>query len=269
MKNNVIAVTWEPTFDVLGRVDQILGTPQTTNISDSIKNDFDTYTFTNGHVFYNKYHLWVSIPSVGKVLSYSLNTKSWESPLILPITRFYSVNGELYGHSSSSSESYQLFTGYSDRAGANTKGNPYLSVANFSYQNEGTRTVLKNANKFYVEGYISGNTVLNCVINYEQDANLTQQTFQIRGDDTTITGGQPVSNALGKNYFGQAGLGTQTNTSLTGLPPKFRVVKTFPRFDFYECQFSFSILGIDQNFQLLAFGLNATPSDTTNSYIEE
>lgn len=269
MKNDVIAITHEPTFDVLGRVDQILGTPQTTNISDTIKIDFDSYNFTHGHVFYWKYFLLVSVPNSGIVRMYSLTTKSWETPQILPITRFYTVNGQLYGHSSSSSESYQLFTGYSDRTTANGVGSPYLVVANFSYQNEGTRTRLKNANEFYIEGYISGNTTLDCIINYEQDGNLTQQTFQINGDDSAIIGSQNISNSLGKTPFGEAGIGSQTNTSLTGLPPKFRVIKTFPRFDFYECQFSFSILGINQNFQLLAFGLNAAPSDTENYAIKE
>jgi len=269
MKNNVIAVTYEPTFDMIGRVDQILGTPQTTNISDSIKLDFDDYDFTYGSVFYWKYQLFVSVPRSGLIRIYSLLTKSWEAPQTIPVTRFYTVDGELYGHAYGSSESYKLFTGYSDRATSTASGNDYLVVANFSYQNDGTRTLLKNANKFYIEGYISGNTTLNCTINYEQDANLTQQTFQVLGDDTAITGGQPSSNSLGKTPYGSSGLGTETNTSLTGLPPKFRVIKTFPRFDYYECQFSFSILGVDQNFQLLAFGLNASPSSTLPFAIEE
>ncbi len=269
MKNNVIAVTFEPTFDLLGRVDQILGTPQTTNISDSIKIDFDEYDITNGHVFYWKYNLLVSVPLSGLVRMYSLLTKSWEAPQTMPISRFYTVDGELFGHSYNSSESYQLFTGYSDRATAEASGSPYLSIANFSYQNDGVRTTLKNANKFYIEGYISGNTTLNCVINYEQDGNLTQQTFTVLGDDTALIGSQDKSNSLGNIPMGQSPIGSEVSASLTGLPPKFRVIKTFPRFDYYECQFSFSILGVDQNFQLLAFGLNAQVSDTTSFYIEE
>lgn len=269
MKNNVIMITNEPTFDMMGRVDQILGTPQTTNISDSIKLDFDQYDFTGGHVFYWKYNLLVSVPLSGLVLVYSLATKSWEVPQTIPITRFYTIDGELYGHSYVTSESYQLFTGYSDRATSTGGGSPYLVVANFSYQNFGTRTTLKNQNKFYIEGYISANTTLNCLINYEQDGNLTTQTFSILGDDTALIGGQDNSNSLGKNPLGNQPGGSIIPSSLTGLPPKFRVIKTFPRFDFYECQFSFSILGVDQNFQLLAFGTNASPSATQNYAIEE
>lgn len=269
MKNDVIAVTNEPTFDLLGRVDQILGTPQTTNISDSIKLDFDNYNFTDGHVFYWKYNLFVSVPKSGIIRMYSLITKSWEAPQTIPISRFYTVDGAIYGHSYNTSESYQLFTGYADRATSLGGGNLYLVTANFSYQNFGTRTTLKNANKFYIEGYISGNTTLSCIINYEQDGNLTTQTFSVLGDDTTIVGAGDNQNSLGKNPLGSQPGGSSIPSTLTGLPPKFRVIKTFPRFDFYECQFSFSISGVDQNFQLLAFGMNSAPSSTTNTQIEE
>ncbi len=269
MKNYIVLVSNEPTLDKFGRLENILGTPQTDNISDPIKLDFDTYDFSYGSVFYWRYYVLVSVPKSGIVRIFNLATKSWEAPQTLPITRFYTVNGLLYGHSFNTSESYQLFVGYSDRATATQSGLPYHSIANFSYENFGTRTALKNANQFFIEGYISGNTSLSCVINYEQDGNLTQQTFTILGDDAAAIGSQNLSNSLGKSYLGQNGLGTMANTSLTGLPPKFRIIKTFTRYDFYECQFSFSILGVDQNFQLLSFGMNAAPSDTTNFSISE
>lgn len=269
MKNNVIMITFEPTFDMLGRVDQILGTPQTTDVSDPIKLDFDTYDFTGGHVFYWRNYLLVSVPLSGLILMYSLITKNWESPQTIPVTRFYTVDGELYGHSFNSSESYEIFVGYSDRATTTASGNQYLAVANFSYQNFGTRTVLKNQNEFYIEGYISPNTNLTCVINYDLDTNLTTTTFDLEGDDSQIISPSQVDNSLGKYPLGNQPGGSANVSSLTGLPSKFRVIKTFTRYDFYECQFSFSILGTDQRFELLAFGSNATISATTNSYITE
>lgn len=269
MKNDVIMVSFEPTLDTMGRVDQILGTPQTTNISDSIKLDFDQYDFTNGHIFYWKWNILVSVPLSGLILIYSLATKSWEAPQTIPVSRFYTVNGDLYGHSYTSSESYQLFTGYSDRATSTTPGQPYDVIVNFSYQNFGTRTTLKNANEFYIEGYISPNTELDCIINYEEDGNLTTQTFTVMGDDVALIGSADTSNSLGSHPLGNQPGGSTIPSSLTGLPPKFRVIKTFTRFDFYECQFSFTISGVDQNFQLLAFGLNAIPSPTKNNAITE
>lgn len=269
MQNFVTMVSFEPVLDRLGRLEDILGTPQTENISDSIKLDFDTYNFAGGSVFYWRYYLLVAIPTLGIIRMFNFNTKAWEASQTLPVTRFYTVDGNLYGHSSLTSESYQLFTGYSDRAIKTAEGAPYLAQANFAYQNFGTRTILKDQSEFYIEGYISANTTVNCVINYEQDGNLTQQSFTVLGDDVAIVGISNVSNSLGKNPLGESELGTMPSSSLTGLPPKFRVIKTFPRFDFYECQFSFSIYGIDQNFQLLAFGTNAAPSATMNYAITE
>lgn len=267
--NFVTMVTFEPVLDKLGRLENILGTPQTDNISDSIKNDFDTYNFTNGSIFYWRYYLLVSVPTLGIIRIYNFNTKAWEAPQTIPITRFYTVNGDLYGHSSLTSESYHLFTGYSDRATATAKGAAYLAQVNFSYQNFGTRTVLKNQDKFYIEGYISPNTNLNCFINYDMDTNLTQQTFALAGADPQILDSVALDNSLGKFPLGNQPGGSEISANLTGLPSKFRVIKTFPRFDFYEEQFSFSILGIDQQFRLLAFGTNAIPSATTNFAIEE
>lgn len=269
MKNYVLLLTNEPTLDLLGRIDNILGTPQTQNISDSIKLDFDSYNFTDGMVYYWRWYILVSIPKNGVILLYNLATKSWEAPQTIPVGRFYIVNGQLYGHSYLTSESYELFTGYGDRATSTFVGNPILAIANFSYQNDGIRSALKNANEFYIEGYISANTTLNCTINYEQDGNLTQQTFSVSGSDSQVVELGTTSNSLGKFSLGKQGMGTQTNTSLTGLPPKFRVIKTFPRFNYYENQFSFSTYGANQQFELLAFGLNSSPASDTNLLIKE
>lgn len=269
MGNNVIMVQNEPAFEMLGRVDNILQTPQTTNLSDSIKNDFDTYDFTGGSCYSWRRYLLIALPAEGMVRIYNLTTKAWEAPQILPITSFYTVDGELYGHSATTSESYHLFTGYSDRATATTVGNPIQAIANFSFQNYGTRTALKNGNEFYIEGYINANTLLNCEINYELDGCQTTQTFSVDGSDNRIVCIPLDVSSFGKSSFGKIKLGGDLPDNLTGLPPKFRVIKTFPRIDFYEHQFSFSILGKDQRFELLAFGTNSAPADATNSYIKQ
>lgn len=267
-KNFIAMITNDPNLDVLGRLEDILGTPQTDNISDSIKLDFDTYDFTNGSIFYWRWYLLVSVPTLGIIRMYNFNTKAWEAPQTLPITRFYTVDGELYGHSSLTSESYELLTGYSDRV-INGVGSPFIALANFSYQNYGTRTVLKNCNEFYIEGYISANTTLNGMLNNDIDGCETSQSFEVDGNNTSYVCIPSDQSSLGKDSLGKEKLGGTMTSSLTGLPPKFRVIKTFNRVDFYEQQFSFSIFGKDQNFQLLSFGTNAAPSDTTNAAITD
>lgn len=269
MKNNIIMVSNEPTIDLLGRIENYFGTPMTKNISDPIKLDVDSYDFTDGSIFYFQYYIYVAVPVEGLVLSFNLNTNSWDAPSTLPISRFYIVDGELYGHSYSTSESYKLFEGYADRVYTGFVGYPIDAKAKFSYQNFGTRHALKNANSFYIEGYINANTLLNCSITYELDGCATVKTFEVDGSDTQIVCIPPVQGSLGKTSLGKQKLGGAGSTSIQNLPPKFRVEKTFTNTNFFECSFSFEILGTDQAFQLLAFGLRYSIASEEPVYIRQ
>lgn len=260
MKNNIIMVTNEVTIDILGRIEQYFGTPMTKNMSDSIKLDIDSYDFTDCSIAYHRYYIYVAVPKENLVLVFNLATGSWESPQTLPISRFYIVNGELYGHSYLTSESYQLFTGYADRVYTGFAGYPIKAVAKFSYQNFGTRSAYKRANSFYIEGYINPNTILDCLLTYELDGCATTKSFFVDGSDTQIVCIPSSQAPLGKDPLGIQKLGGDKTSSIQNLPPKFRVEKTFTNTDFFEVSFSFSILGTDQRFELLAFGLNQTIS---------
>ena len=262
MKNNIIMVSNEPTIDMLGRIENYFGTPMTKNISDSIKLDIDSYDFTDGSVFYHRYYIYVAIPKEGIVLIYNIATSSWESPQTLPISRFYIVEGELYGHSYNSSESYKLFTGYSDRAYSGFLGYPIEAVARFAYQNYGSRFSYKKANELYVEGYITQNTSLICTLTYELDGCATTKTFTIDGSDNQIVCIPTTLGSLGKESLGKSKIGGSGSTSLTGLPPKFRTIQTFSNTDFFENSIAFSIIGTDNRFELLCFGLNVSGSSS-------
>lgn len=260
MKNNIIVVTKETTIDLIGRLENYFGTPQTKNISDSIKLDVDSYNFDDASIFYHRFYIYVAVPKEGIVLVFNLATNSWESPQTLPISRFYIVDGDLYGHSYNTSESYKLFTGYADRVYTGFEGYPIDAVASFSYQNFGSRTDYKRANALYMEGYVNQNTTIDCTLTYELDGCATVRTFSVNGSDTQIVCIPPVGGSLGKESLGKSKLGGAGSSSLTGLPPKFRVQKTFTNTDFFESSLSLSIRGADQRFELLSFGLNVTMS---------
>lgn len=183
MKNNIIVVTQEPTVDTFGRVEGILTTPQQTNISDPIKLDMDSYDFTDGSIFYWRYYILVAIPKNGIVRIFNLNTRSWEAPQTLPISRFYIVDGDLYGHSYNTFESYKLFDGYADRVYPGFTGFPIQANWVFSYQNYGSRFSYKKATKMYVEGYINTNTTLGASLTYELDGCQTIKNFSLNGSD--------------------------------------------------------------------------------------
>lgn len=260
MKNNTITVTNEPTIDVMGVMENMLTQIQVKNISDSIKLDVDSYDFEDGSIFYHRYYIYVAVPKEGLVLIFNVSTGSWEAPQTLPISRFYIVNGELYGHSYNSSESYKLFTGYADRVYSGFSGYPIQAIWKFSYQNFGTRTYRKSANMFYIEGYVNANTIATAKITYELDGCATIKTFSIDGSDSSIVCIVPDSGSLGKVSYGKQKLGGAGVTSIQNLPPKFRVINTFNNTDFFECSISFEVLGIDNRLELLGFGLNAVPS---------
>lgn len=260
MKNNTIAVSNEPTIDLMGVMANYFTQIQTQNISDSIKLDVDSYDFTGGSIFYHRYYIYVAVPAEGLVLIFNVATGSWESPQTLPISRFYIVDGELYGHSCNTSESYKLFTGFADRVYPGFIGSPISAKWVFSYQNFGTRTFRKSANVFYVEGYINSNTIADAVITYELDGCATTKTFEIDGSDRQIVCLPSSMGELGKMGLGKQKLGGTSPTSIQDLPPKFRVMKTFSNTDFFECSISFEVVGINNRLELLAFGLNASAS---------
>jgi hypothetical protein len=258
MKNNTIVVTNEPTVDMIGVMENFLTQIQTKNISDPIKLDIDSYDFTNGSIAYWRYYILVAVPVQGVVRIYNLATNSWEAPQTLPISRFYIVGGELYGHSYNTFESYKLFDGYADRVYTGFEGSPISAVWRFSYQNYGSRFSYKSATKYFVEGYINANTTLTATLTYEIDGCKTVKSFALDGQDdqfvciNTSTSGQ---GSLGKSSLGKEKLGGNDAQGASGLPPKFRWFPTFSNTDFFEVSPAFSVLGVDNRAEILAFGL--------------
>lgn len=251
MKNDVVFISNEPTMDTLGRVQQVVLTPQATNLSDPIKLDFDSYDFTDASTFYFQYFIYVAIPRNGVVRMYNVVKGYWEAPQTLPVGRFAVIGGELYGHGYGISETYKLFNGYNDN------GKSMEAIAVFSFMNYGTRTALKAFNKFYSEGYISSNTTLTLGIQYDVDGCSTNTSYDIIGSNTELVclGSATDDSSLGKISFGKRALGgSSTFTSSESLPPKFRWIQTFPQKDFFEYQPSFYSVGIDQRWEILAFG---------------
>ncbi len=251
MKNQVIFVSNEPTMDSLGRVEQILGTPQAMNMSDPIKLDFDSYDFTDGSVYYFRYFIYVAVPKEGLVRVFNLVKNYWEAPQILPVGKFATIGGELYGHGYGVAETYKMFSGYNDN------GRSMEAIARFSFINAGTRTALKNQIEFYTEGYITSNTDITLGLQYDLDGCATNTEFTMNGNDGQFVciGGLNEDDSLGKVSLGKRAFGGAGSfASSQNLPPKFRWIKTFPQTDFFEYQPTLSSIGIDQRWEILALG---------------
>lgn len=256
IKNAIVYVSNEKAFNQLGFIEEIVP-PQNINLSDPIKIEFEVLDFTDCSVFYFDYNIYICLPQEDITLIYNLALQHWEAPQVLPISRLAVIQGQLYGHSSRIKQTYKLFTGYSD------DGNPIAGRAFFSYVNYGMPANYKTFNEMYCEGYISSNTELDLIINYEIDGCKTTvgRALEGRNRQFVCIGGD---GSLGKQNLGVRSLAGRGETLDDQRPPKFRWFPTFPHFDFYEMQVGFQSDGVDQRWELLRFGPNAVQSDSEN-----
>lgn len=267
IRNNVLFISNEPIVTTWGRVDNVFPTPQTTDLSSPIVDNMNAYDFTDASIKWHKNFIYIAVPAESRVLVYNMTNPAnpyWEAPQILPISRFYVVDGELYGHSYTTSESYKLFTGYNDN------GSFIDARATFAFDNHGLPALSKLFTDYFIEGYISSNTDLTVTLQYDIDGCATNLTSTVIGSDTQVVCISTNDNSLGKFSLGSQPLGGNLNrVTSTTLPPKFRVIKTFGQVPYYEYQVTFSTNGIDKQWEVLRFGPAAYSSAENQSYITQ
>lgn len=266
-KNSIVYISFEPIFNALGPVKNILADAQVVNMSDGIRNDMDAYTFSGGSIHYFNYDIYFSVPQNNVVRIYNVNNKYWEAPQTMPVGIFYEVNGQLYGHDATTDQSYQLFVPnlYRDNEA------PINAIAAFPYvSSEGAQpNQLKFFNKHYTEGYIAGNTTLTLQFNYDFGAFSGTYSVGIKGSDKRIVFNKLTDGSLGTNTLGNQPIGTILNLPNQPPIPKFRVVNTFPPTNAYEVQTIYSSYDLDANWAILRFGPAIGPARDTQAAIQE
>lgn len=271
--NDVVYLSNEPFINSLGRVDDILLTPQITNLSYPIVNDMNAYDRTDASAFFFQLKLYVALPASGVVIVYNMTnpkTPFWEAPQNLPVSGFCADGNTLIGHSYGTFESYIMFQGYSDRAAtANSTGNPISSVAMFAFQGLGIRSKSKSFNKFFVEGYITQPTTLNVGLVFRAPGNgiSAGTTLTVSGTGSYVVN-QVNDDSLGKSPLGGTPLGADIPLpEQQSLPPYFVVIPTFVRNPYMAYQPVFYSLGTNQRWELLSYGCNASPTSEDETSI--
>lgn len=263
IKNDIVFLSFEPIINSLGRVENVLLTPQVTDLSYPIVNDMNRYDWTDAAMIYFRQYLYVTVPKEGIIRIYNMTQPKsiyWESPITYPIGRFSIIDDELYGHGYNVPETYKLLDGYT------FNGDPIPAAIYFSYNQYGTRTKPKDFNLFYLEGYITSNCTLNYGLNFDIDGCQTQRIYSIDGGNNQL-----VCSILPDASLGKAPLGSRpfsgftispsiVSSTDTGLPPKFRAIKQLSKFPFYELQVFFTSLGTNQQWELISFGPNVSPA---------
>jgi len=285
MKNHIIFVGNDKVLNAMGYMSyQYI--PVMQDLSFPIINDMKNYDFTDGSVYYHKNFIYVAIPRHGIVRIYNMTDQTtqqysnygpiedidaknpfyWEAPIQYPVSGFYVVDGEIYGHGYTTSESYKLFDG------GTFNGQQISANATLATTNLGDRTQSKGSNEIWVEGYIKQNTRLNCNISGDLDAFMTTQTVVINGSDAAIVafgggagksplGTDPLGGVLGNN----AGGGNNPDS----LPAWFHVSKTYVQNPYYLETLSFDSMGLDLQWELITFGTNAQFTNEGNNSITQ
>lgn len=265
-KNSIIFISNEPVLTSLGRVANILETPQLGDYSFPIVNDFNNYNFTDASVKYYKNYIYVCIPQEGIIRIYNQTNPSmpfWEAPQTIPVSCLSVIDGELYGHSYNVTESYKLFTGYNDN------GYDMQARAVFPFYNFGVASQTKIYNEFFVNGYIRSNTVLVNQQNLDIDGCSQISMFDINGSNNEIVCSLSSDASLGKAALGKHGLGTGSIvTDDDPLPPYFNVILVRGPRDFYHAQFVFESYGKDLRWEILSFGPLVSLSTSGNNPIK-
>lgn len=249
IQNNVVFVSNEPIVYEFGRMASILQTPQLRNLSDPILGDLYTFNLTDASVVYWRNFIYFAFPAESKVLIYNIVKKYWEAPQILPVGNWAIIGGELYGHDYNVPQTYKMFTGHNDN------GHAINAIAAWSYEQAGSRFEKKNMSKFYTEGYIQSNTKITLTLKFDFGGFTSILNFDHKGTDPGIIFATTADGSIGKFPIGKNPIGSITD-SVSDLP-KFRVIDTAYRQDFFEYQFQVSSNDIDQDWEILALGGNA------------
>ena len=282
MKNHIMYVGNDNMACLLGYLSYKF-VPTIVDFSYPIVDDMNSYDFTDASIFYYRNYIYIAIPRAGVVRIYNTTDQTseqfsggkaledvtqqpwfWEAPITYPISGFYVVDGDLYGHSYTTSESYKLFSGGS------LNGQDIDANATFAYDDKGDRTQSKGSTELWVEGYIKQNTVLNCVISGDLNAFKTSQTVTVNGNNNTVVAYGGGGNSLGDSPLGVQTLGGATTVGgVDPLPAWFHTAKTYPQVPFYLEQLSFYTKGVDLTWELLACGTNATMTTEGNNAITD
>lgn len=282
MKNHIIFVGNDNVANFLGYLSYQY-VPETVDFSYPIIEDQSSYDFTDASIFYHKNYIYETIPKSGIIRVFNMTDQTkettssirgvedvdsdqpwfWEAPITYPVSGFYVTPDKgLCGHSYTTSESYQLFTGGS------LNGQQIDANATFSFDDKGDRTQSKASDELWVEGLIKQNTILTANVLGDLDAFQTSQTVTVNGNDNTIVAYGAGGHAIGKNNLGSQPLGG-TQTSTNTLSAYFHVAKTYVETPCYLEGISFYTKGIDLDWELITYGTNSKMTNEGNNEITQ
>lgn len=242
--------------------------PVISNLSDTIKPDFDVLDFTGGHMKKHLNRIYISMPASGFCYIHEVRlrldgtmARFWQPPQTLPVRRWAVIDDEIHGHSSITDNTYKLFDGYSDN------GNPILCRAYLAKYYGGKQDRLKDCDEIINIGSISANTIIDVMYLFEGDKGEIEVISEtINGADPTITYLLEEDPSLGNNALGDISLsGDDVEEPL----PRFRAIHELNPKTFFDYEARFATNGADQQWEVSMSGPNASISPAHASGIKQ
>jgi hypothetical protein len=254
IKNGVLYISNEPAINFLGDVENIQDI-QLQNISDLIKNDMDSYDFTNATMHYHNRNVYIALPAEGLTLIRNMKDGYWQPPQTLPMRSYVTYNRTLYGNGQFQPETYTMFTGTSDHVTPTNTGFAVPAKAIFSYMNFGDREQFKFFNEWFYEGYMSTNTTLKVRFLYDLYGcnGISNKTISI-SDNRNIFCIPPTDAPFGKASLGKKGLGHASGGTVDDALPKVHAILQVAPQDFREMTTEFSSDDIGFQWEILSHG---------------
>lgn len=257
--NEIFFVTPDNQIMSIQRVETV-DFPQIVPISDNIKNTVDSLSFdaTKGIVFRDKaYFACKSSTDVNfndTVLVWNIREKTWDSPIsgwnVSDFAVYDDSTGEnLYLADDISPNIYRLSEEIIDDI-FEVKANWRSKQFNFD-----TPEGLKAIDNLFVEGYISQNTTLTITLFLDEDGYTESFLTDFSGDETDYIYNSDTSNVFGLTPFGAYRFGSY---DVANNKKKFRMYlnKDFRALPFYNLQVDFSSEGINDQWEVTAFGFH-------------
>lgn len=236
------------------------------DVSDPIKTDFDAATFTNGCMRFHGQRLILTAPADGNM--WILETRKdaqgnlkrfWQPPQLFPFRQLSVYQGNLHGHSSTTVESFQLFTGLND------DNNIFESKAVFAYRNFGDAEKLKIFDTYYSELYASTSTKITLKIDYDYKGATSISEDEIDASDANLQFAPADDTSLGVVSLGTQPIGG----ALEALDDLVKIRKEYTTrpVAFHEVRVTYSSTSIDQQWRLLRTGPNVRLSPNQPFYL--
>lgn len=206
------------------------------------------------------YQIRQRLDAVGNVTAERL----WQPPQIRGLSRIAVISGVTFGHSTANPQIYQLWdTGQWHDDSPSNEVLPYEVHIIPAYMNIGYTQQLF-FDKLFVEGFMTGGSIVSCNIMMEYQGAKNIPTIVIndpsKGQKTAklFTGLSP--NALGDNPLGfqPLGDGMPVMGGADALVPKFRCIRTVTPSYVFEYALDFWSAAADSQWELERIGVNQT-----------